>query len=93
MTTIRNMILEAVMSEAIQTNRDKVDNLLDREMKRHGIHGVKVNRKIMATIYTIGKWKIVSDGQGIEVHKNGKEVRYFGSPMLDYKKAVEMVQE
>lgn len=90
MVSIKEMIIESMMNES--TTRDYVDNVMSTSLKRNGVVA-KVTKKIGFTSYAVGPWTIINDGVGIAVKKDGKEVEYFGTPKLDYKKAVEMVSE
>lgn len=91
MKTLKEMILESVLNEANNV-RSYVDNVIGKELKKQGVFA-KVSNKIGFTSYSVGKWTVINDGTAIIVKKDGKEVEYFNTPKLDYKKAIEMIQE
>ena len=74
------------------STRDYVDNILPRSLKRAGIE-CKVSKKVGYTSYKCGDFEIINDGVGIKVKENGKEIKYYSTPKLDYKKAVDDVQK
>ena len=84
-------VAESVELEESST-RDYVDNILPKALKKAGIDS-KVSKKAGYTSYKCGDYEIVNDGVGIKVKENGKEVAYYSKPKLDYKKAIEKINE
>lgn len=84
------------VTESVELNesstRDYVDNILPKALKKAGIP-CKVSKKAGYTSYKCGDYEIINDGVGIKVKENGKEVAYYSKPKLDYKKAVQQVNE
>lgn len=74
-------------------NRDYMKNVLSRHLNHN-----KVQHKVTSAVgydrFHVGpKTYISHDGQGLSVHHDGKEAHYFGSPKMDYKKAVAAAQK
>ena len=92
----RKAIKKSMKKESVEltesSTRDYVDNIMPRALKKAGID-CKVSKKAGYTSYKCGDYEIVNDGVGIKVKENGKEVAYYSKPKLDYKKAVEKINE
>jgi hypothetical protein len=92
----RKAIKKSMKKESVElteaSTRDYVDNIMPRALKKAGIE-CKVSKKAGYTSYKYGDYEIVNDGVGIKVKENGKEVAYYSKPKLDYKKAVEKINE
>ena len=80
-------------TESTSNTQDYVNHLLSKALRKAGID-CKVDKKINHTSYYCANgYVIVVDGVGITVMKDGEEVDYISQPRLDYRKAVDLVQE
>lgn len=72
--------------------KDYVDNVLIKSLKKEKIEPI-VKKEVGYIKYIFDNgYSIVNDGVGIEVKdKSDKEIEYFDTPKLDYKKAIDLV--
>lgn len=83
--------LQKLLSES--STRDYAFKQLTMHIKKLGLPKPKIAKSIGFDKFTFGDLSIVSDGVGIVVKQNGKELQYYGNPKLDYKRAVQLVSD
>lgn len=72
------------------STRQYVDKQLPKALKKAGVE-FKTTEKLGYTSYKCGDFEIINDGVGIKVKENGKEIKYYSKPKLDYKQAAQDV--
>lgn len=84
---------EGMVTESTSNTQDYVNRRLVKALNKAGIDNWKADKSAGITSYEIWPgYKIVNDGVGITVMKDGEEEDYFDQPKRNYKKAVEQVK-
>jgi hypothetical protein len=69
--------------------RDDIDKLIVKLLDRHSIQ-YKKDKKLGYTVYDLDNGlRVVNDGVGISIKKDGKEIFYGDTLKMDYKKILD----
>ena len=80
----------------VSSPREYVDARLKNAFKKSNFSD-KVSGPVTKQGYSLWKidnsFEVINDGVGIKLKKDGKEIRYFDKPKLDYKKVIEILSK